>query len=250
MGAAVAQDLHHLGAVLHRVEMRLHRLRLRVTSLSASAVAKILTRIMSINQPSLRHAETGKHPENRIVKNQTQPVAAAMKRRSRRRQRRAPSRPARSRVRAARMQRIVGKRREAEAADGAGFSATMAKGEPRGVETTACQENARLAGACRRPPPRDKLAGSERPRYKPRRQNRRRGSPRAHRGVFVAHDYERRGHRARQRIGELEQISQRDKCHVARKKIREKSTPASTTRERRFPAGPTAGFRLRGDEKR
>ena len=29
MGAAIAQDLHHLRPVLHRVEMRLHRLRLR-----------------------------------------------------------------------------------------------------------------------------------------------------------------------------------------------------------------------------
>ena len=28
MGAAVAQDLHHLGLVLHGIEMRLHRLRL------------------------------------------------------------------------------------------------------------------------------------------------------------------------------------------------------------------------------
>ena len=29
MGAAIAQDLHHLRPVLYRVEMRLHRLRLR-----------------------------------------------------------------------------------------------------------------------------------------------------------------------------------------------------------------------------
>jgi len=29
MRATVAQDLHHLGAILYRIEMRLHRLRLR-----------------------------------------------------------------------------------------------------------------------------------------------------------------------------------------------------------------------------
>ena len=48
MGAAVAQNLHDLGPVLHRIEMGFDRLRRVVTSLSASAVAKILTRIMSM----------------------------------------------------------------------------------------------------------------------------------------------------------------------------------------------------------
>ena len=48
MGTAIAQDLHHLGSVLHRIEMGLDRLRRVVTSLNASAVANILTRIMSM----------------------------------------------------------------------------------------------------------------------------------------------------------------------------------------------------------
>ena len=45
MGAAVAQDLHDLGPVLSRIEMGFDRLGPVVTSLNASAVAKILTRI-------------------------------------------------------------------------------------------------------------------------------------------------------------------------------------------------------------